>query len=138
MGPLSSLPGPVRTAKLRAWAPPLTARQQSGQAVLEGSAALSVARPGMLTASLPSRTVVLMAPWSAVPVAPLPLRVASWSTAPPFPLMGPLSTEPAVLGKGWFAAPRAPLLSMSGLWHRRIRPFRMGLTVPEHLLADPR
>jgi hypothetical protein len=108
--------------------------------------ASSVAQPGMRTASLSSRTVVLMAPWSAVPVAalaaglraPLPLTVASWSTAPPLPLMGPLSREPAVLGKGWFAAPRAPLLWITGLWARGIRPFPMGLTVPEHLLADPR
>ncbi|HET6234601.1 MAG TPA: hypothetical protein VFE41_06490 [Acetobacteraceae bacterium] len=146
MGPLPSLPGPARTAKLRARAPPLTARQQSGQAVLEGSAASSVAWPGMLTASLPSRTVVLMAPWSAVQVAalaaglraPLPLRAATWSTAPPLPPMGPLSTDPAVLVKGWFVAPRAPLLSMTGLWTRRIRPLPMRLTVPEHLLAGPR
>jgi hypothetical protein len=105
MGPLPSLPP---TAKLRAWAAALTARQQSRPAVLEGLAALSMARP--LTASPPSkaavllappaalsaarpvmpmaslpRTVVLMAPWLAVPVAALaaglrallPLRVAS-------------------------------------------------------------
>jgi hypothetical protein len=108
--------------------------------MLEGSAALSVAEP--LTVSLPSKAVVSMAPWLAVPVvalaagprASLPLRVASWSLAP----MGRLATEPAVLGKGWFAAPRAPLLSMRGLRARRIRPFPMELTVPEHLLADPR
>ena len=162
MGPLPSLPP---TAKLRAWAAALTARQQSRPAVLEGLAALSMARP--LTASPPSkaavllappaalsaarpvmpmasppRTVVLMAPWLAVPVAalaaglraPLSLRVASWSLAP----MGLLATEPAVLGKGRFAAQRAPLLLMTGLRARRIRPFPMGLTVLEHLLADSR
>jgi hypothetical protein len=166
MGPLPPLPGPARSAKLRALAPPLTARLQSGQAVLEVLAALSVARPVMLTASPPSaaavllappaalsaarpvmpmaslpRTVMLMAPWLAVSVtalaaglrAPLPLRVASWSLAP----MGLLATEPAVL-KGRFAAQRAPLVSITGQWARRIRPFPMGLTVPEHLLADSR
>lgn len=135
LGRLPTLPGLARTAKLRAWAPPLTARQQSGQAVLEDSAALWVARPVRLTASLPSRTVVLMTLWSAVPAArrvmltaSLPSRVVAMasSLAP----MGPPSTEPVVLGKGWFAAPRAPLLPMTGLW--------AGLTVPEHLLAHPR
>ena len=110
MGPLPSLP----------------ARQQSGQAVLEGLAALSVARPAMLTASRP------------VAALAAGLQAASWSTAPPLAPVGPLSAEPAVLGKGWFAAPRAPLLSMTGLWARRKRPFPMGLTVPEHPLADPR
>ena len=116
---MGSPPGLARPAKLRAWAPPLTARQQSGQTVLEDWAALL---------------------WAAPPVmlkASLPLRVASWATASPLAPMGPLSTEPAVLGKGWFAAPRAPLLPMAGLWARRIRPFPMGLTGPEHLLADP-
>ena len=159
IGPLRSLPGLARPAKSGAWAPLPLARQQSGQAVLEGLAALSVARLVMLTVSLPAKAVVLMAPpaalsaarpvmlmapWLAVPAAalaagpraPLPLRVASWSLAP----MGLLATEPAVLGKGRFAAPRATalLLSMTGLWTRRIRPFPMGLTVPELLLADPR
>jgi hypothetical protein len=137
MGFLLPLPGLARPAKLRVWASPLTARQQSGQAVLEDLAALWVVRLVMLTASRPSRRVVLMTLWAAVPVArpvmltALPLRVVSWP-------MGPLSAEPVVLGKGWFAAPRAPLLPMKGLWARRIRPFPMGLTVPEHLLADPR
>ena len=114
--------------------------------MLEGPAALSVAQPVMLTASLPSKAVVLMVPWLAVPVAalearlrasPAALSVASWTArAPRLAPMGPLSTEP-VLGKGWFAS-RASLPSMTGLWTWRIRPFPMGLTVPEHLLADPR
>jgi hypothetical protein len=144
MGSLPPLPGLARPAKLRAWAP-LTACQQSGQVVLKDLAALWVALPVMLTASPPSRTVVLMTLWSAVPVAlPVmltaspPSRVASRATASPLAPMGPLSTEPAVLGKGWFAAPRAPLLPMAGLWARRIRPFPTGLTGPEHLPADAR
>jgi hypothetical protein len=142
LGSLPTRPGLARTAKLRAWAPPLTARQQSGQAVMEDLAALWVARPVTLTASPPAR-VVSMTLWSAVarPVmltASLPARAVSWATASPLAPMGPPSTEPVVLGKEWFAAPRARPLPMTGLWARRIRPFPMGLTVPEHLLADPR
>jgi hypothetical protein len=98
-----------------------------GPGVLGSSAALPVAWP-----------VAVMRPWSGVPVAALaaglrallPLRVAAWSTAPPL-----VPTEP---GKGWFAAPAPTLLSMTGLWARRIRLFPMGLTVPEHPPADPR